>query len=147
MYEDQVESADEELKRADHLVYVSLKYTRTCDVMKNAIKRMISAYDLAMAGFLESMRKNKKISDLPASSKERVALVKSLLGVSVRKYLVLYKLLKDVEKAECTAVEEFRKNVTLRITKPKALDIKVDDLNRYLGITKEFVAFIKQKAE
>src|SRR3989344_4116824 len=106
MYEDQVESADEELKRADHLVYVSLKYTRTCDVMKNAIKRMISAYDLAMAGFLEDMRKKKKISVLPASSKERVALVKSLLGSSVHKYLVLYKLLKGVEKAECTAVEE-----------------------------------------
>lgn len=145
MYEDLVESADEELKRADHLVYVSLKYTRTCDVMRNAIKRMIAAHDLAMASFLENMRKSKKIEDVPASSKERVALVKSLLGSSARKYLSLYKLLKDVEKAECTAIDEFRKNVTLRVKKPKQLDVKVDDLYHYLETTREFVAFIKGK--
>lgn len=145
MYEDLVESADEELKRADHLVYVSLKYTRTCDVMKNAIKRMIAAYDLAMASFLENIRKSKKIKDVPASSKERVALVKTILGGSARKYLSLYKLMKDIEKAEYTAVDEFRKNVTLRVKKPKELDIKVDNLYNYLEITREFVVFLKGK--
>ena len=61
MYEPEVAMPEEELKRADHLIYVSLKYTRTCDIMKNAIKRLISAFELAMQDYLEAMRKKKKI--------------------------------------------------------------------------------------
>ena len=32
------DNAKQELKRADHLLYVTLKYTRTVDVIKNTIK-------------------------------------------------------------------------------------------------------------
>ena len=79
MYENNIESAEEELKRADHLIFVSLKYTRTCDIMKNAIKRMIVAYDLMMLDYLESKRKKQSMEEVPISSKERVALVKKLI--------------------------------------------------------------------
>ena len=37
--------AREELKRLEHIIYVSLKYTRTVDVILNALKRMVSTYD------------------------------------------------------------------------------------------------------
>ena len=50
--EEEIISPEEELKRADHLVYVSLKYTRTCDIMKNAIKRLIAAFQLVIHKFL-----------------------------------------------------------------------------------------------
>ncbi len=40
MIEDLEDSALQELKRADHLIYVTLKYTRTVDVIKNTIKRL-----------------------------------------------------------------------------------------------------------
>jgi len=85
---------EEELKRADHLVYVSLKYTRTTDIMLNAMKRMIAAFELSMIRYLEFEKKNKKISTIPLSKKERTHLVKDLLGTSVSKYLMLYFLLK-----------------------------------------------------
>lgn len=147
MYEDRIETAEEELKRADHLIYVSLKYTRTCDVMKNAIKRMMSAFDLAMLDFLEHKRKNKRIGNVPQTAKERVSLVRNILSSSVKKYLSLYKNLKDIDKAECIAIEEFRKNVTLRTKTPKPKDVKVVDLYNFLEITKEFVAFMKEKRD
>ncbi len=35
--------AKEEIKRADHLMYVSLKYTRTVDILKSIIERLINA--------------------------------------------------------------------------------------------------------
>ena len=34
--------AREELKRLEHIIYVSLKYTKTVDMMRNGIDRMIS---------------------------------------------------------------------------------------------------------
>ncbi len=143
MYEDHVETAEEQLKRADHLVYVSLKYTRTCDVMKNAISRMIAAYEFSMLNFLEHKRREKEIAEVPLSVKERALLVGKTLGNPVKKFMALYKLLKEIDKAEYTSHDEFRKNVTLRVKLKKPTDIKVEDLYKYLENTKEFVAFMK----
>ena len=61
MMEEEIISPEEELKRADHLVYVSLKYTRTCDIMKNAMKRLINAFEMSMHAYLEYLMKEKKI--------------------------------------------------------------------------------------
>ena len=118
---------EEELKRADHLVYVYLKYTRTTDIMLNAMKRMIAAFELSMIRYLEFEKKNKKISTIPLSKKERTHLVKDLLGTSVSKYLMLYFLLKKIEKSEYTSIEEFRKNVTLKTKTTRPIEVKVNN--------------------
>ncbi|MBS3159448.1 hypothetical protein J4436_01540 [Candidatus Woesearchaeota archaeon] len=136
---------EEELKRADHLVYVSLKYTRTTDIMLNAMKRMIAAFELSMIRYLEFEKKNKKISTIPLSKKERTHLVKDLLGTSVSKYLMLYFLLKKIEKSEYTSIEEFRKNVTLKTKTTRPIEVKVNNLYEYLDKTKEFINFINKK--
>ncbi len=136
---------EEELKRADHLVYVSLKYTRTCDIMKNAIKRLIVACELAMIEYLEAMKKKRKINEVPGTAKERTIKTKNMLGSSVNKYLVLYNLLKKIEKSDYTAYEEFRKNVTLRTKGVKPIEVKVENLYDYLEKTKAFVRFMKEK--
>ncbi len=142
---ERIESPEEELKRADHLVFVSLKYTRTCDVMKNAIKRMIAAFELAFDEYLEEEKLNKTLEELPTTAKEKMTLMKDLLGSQGRKYFILYNLLKKIDKAEYVALEEFRKNVTLRVDIGKPLDIKMTHLNDYLKTTREFVAFLRQK--
>ena len=145
MYEDNAETPEEELKRADHLVYVSLKYTRTCDIMKNAIKRMIAAFELSMAEYLEYLRKDRQLANVSGSVKERAIQIKNLLGNQGKKYLALYNLLKKIDKADYIAIEEFRKNVTLKTKTTKPIDVKVDDLYNYLEITKEFAAFMRAK--
>lgn len=145
MLEERIESPEEELKRADHLVYVSLKYTRTCDVMKNAITRMIAAFERTFDEYLITKKEKKEIEEVPFSAKEKMTIVKAMLGTQARKYFTLYNHLKKIDKAEYTAVEEFRKNVTLKITSPKPIDVKMQDLMDYLETTKEFVMFIRQK--
>lgn len=145
MYEDNVINPDEELKRADHLVYVSLKYTRTCDIMKNAMKRMIAAFELAMFEYLEYLRKEKDAGEVATNVKDRAIKMKALLGNPGKKYLGLYNLLKKIDKAEYTATEEFRKNVTLKTKTTKPIEVKVENLYNYLEMTKEFVSFMKQK--
>lgn len=145
--EERIETPEEELKRADHLVYVSLKYTRTCDIMKNAVKRLIAAYERTFDEYLEDLKKKRKIPAVPGTSKEKATLIKEQLGSPVRKYLTLYNTLKKIGAAECKGVEEFRKNVTLITQTPRPISIKMDDLNKFLHTTKEFVAFLRQKME
>ncbi|MFA4886703.1 MAG: hypothetical protein WC595_00680 [Candidatus Nanoarchaeia archaeon] len=141
---ERIESPEEELKRADHLVFVSLKYTRTCDVMKNAIKRMIAAFELAFHEHLELQREKKKIEEVPASAKERAILTKDLLGPTARKYFGLYNHLKKIDKADFQAFEEFRKNVTLKTKTSPPISVKMPDLVHYLELTKEFLTYLKQ---
>ena len=109
-----------------------------------AIKRMIAAYELVMLEFLEQLRKEKK-KEIPGNIKDRALAVKVILGAQVKKYLALYNLLKKIDKAEYEAIEEFRKNVTLKTKTPVPMEVKVDDLYNYLNITKEFVNFMRGK--
>ena len=48
-----IEPAREEMKRADHLLYVSLKYTRTVDVIKSLIERLFSTIDAITDALLD----------------------------------------------------------------------------------------------
>ena len=147
MMEEEIVSPEEELKRADHLIYVSLKYTRTCDIMKNAMKRLINAFEMSMYAYLEDLRKEKKIKEVPGTIKERAILVKKLVGNPVNKYMALYNLLKKIDKAEYSAKEEFRKNVTFTTKNtPTPIEVKVVNLYQYLEITKEFVSFMRAKS-
>ncbi len=143
--QEHIDSPEEELKRADHLVFVSLKYTRTCDVMRNAIQRLINAFEMGITIYLENQKKTKKISEVPVSIKEKIERTKKLLGNKFKKYLILYNILKKIEKADHCDIDEFRKNVTLRTTGPNPIEVKMVTLLAYLDATKDFVKFIRSE--
>src|SRR3989344_7113626 len=103
---ERIESPEEELKRADHLVFVSLKYTRTCDIMMNAIKRLINAYDMVIDEYLDSLKEKKKLKEIPNTTKEKAALARKLLGNSAKKYMLLYNLMKIINKCEYSRIDE-----------------------------------------
>ena len=141
MIEDFTPGPFEELKRADHLVYVSLKYTRTVDVMKNAIQRLISAYEMAFSEVLDKAYQEGKISDMPESPKQMAEVTSVLLGKSAAKHLRLYHLLKRIDKSEFSASSEFRKDLTLHVFVPRKMEVKMVDLFIYLERTTDFVKF------
>ena len=66
MNEDLLE-AREELKRLEHIIYVSLKYTRTVDVILNALHRMISTYDFIVEAFLIKAKEDRLLDEMPKS--------------------------------------------------------------------------------
>ena len=73
--------ARQELKRADHLLYVTLKYTKTTDVIKNAIRRLINACDYAIIDILERLKEKKKIDEVPIiRSAKKVTRCKNCFG-------------------------------------------------------------------
>ena len=55
--EEAFEEAVKEIKRVDHLFYVSLKYTRTVDMMKHMLDRLISTFQ---HGIMVMLRKAKE---------------------------------------------------------------------------------------
>ncbi len=129
------DSAEEEIKRADHLIYVTLKYTRTVDVIKNIIKRLITAYDFAMQELLRHLKV--KVSPIPLIRAKQLKKKKTSLRGEVEFFLFLRKL----DKAHCTKREEYRKHVTM-ITKYAEVDIAL--LEEYFKRTKEFVKFVRE---
>jgi hypothetical protein len=103
--------AIEEVKRVDHLYFVTLKYTRTADVILNTIKRIISAIEFGAEDILEHMHEKNRLKEIPPTNKERVALLKRY-GLE-EDDIEFYNFLKRIERSNYTGREEYRKHVTL----------------------------------
>ncbi len=142
------ENIREEIKRADHIVYVTLKYTRTCDVIKNVIKRLINAFDMGILELLELRKEEGKIDIIPKSPLARLGLLENVFKVSVKDYIRLYNLLKKIDKGEYTKRDEYRKGVTLIVKDKKPVEVNMVILKSYFEKTKDFIKFIEEvKAE
>ena len=139
MMDDLVEGAKEELKRADHSIYVTLKYTRTVDIIKNIVKRLISAHDIAILELLHYLHDKKKIKEVPAVPKKRATTVASSAS-DFKKDIDFYFLLREIDVAEFTKREEYRKNVALvTILRGKQLVVDIETVKKYFDKTVEFV--------
>ena len=135
------DNAKQELKRADHLLYVTLKYTRTVDVIKNTIKRLINAFDYAILEALEWTIKKKKIKKISDLNKLRAEDLNKVYP-EIKTYIDFYNLLKRVDRAEYTKKEEYRKNVTMIVTDEMILEINIPKLKEYFEKTREFVEWV-----
>ncbi|USN45814.1 MAG: hypothetical protein H6502_01635 [Candidatus Woesearchaeota archaeon] len=108
--------AREELKRVEHQIFVSLKYTRTVDVMMNIIGRMIDGYAFLIDALLKKKVEEKVLEDIPHSPLERGKLLLSLtkddekIAANVDLYFLLRKLIRTNPERE----QEYRRHVTLR---------------------------------
>jgi len=146
------ELADEEdevklqLKRVDHLIFVTLKYTRTVDIIKSIIKRLIIAFDAGIVRLLEYHQKKKKIKEIHNVSLVRA---KSLLGLyknnkEIADFVDFYMLLRKLDKTQYTKKEEYRKNVTM-VT--DFCSVNIPKVNEFYEKTKEFNDFVNKEIE
>lgn len=139
MIEDFADSAREDLKRADHSIYVSLKYTRTVDIIKNTIKRLISACELALLDVCTHLKAKKKIKIIPGIAKLRADILLKYFP-DLNEFIELYNLLKDIDRARYDKREEYRKNVTLiAYVRTKKVDVDIKTLESYYNKVTEFV--------
>ncbi len=123
--------AQEELKRLEHIIYVSLKYTRTIDVILNALNRMISTYDFIIEAFLEKSKEEGLIEALPKSPALRgKRLAELYLGdETIQKNLHFYASLRNILKSPQRKRQEFRRHVTLVVDGNKSTtEIEIDSL-------------------
>src|SRR3989338_5757870 len=112
MIEESLEEAREGIKRVDHLFYVSLKYTRTVDMMRNLIDRIISTFDASFDSLLQFAEQKKKIASAPETPATKAEAV-SKLYPNTKKYTDLYLLLRKLTREPYTKREEYRRHVTM----------------------------------
>lgn len=132
---------------ADHLLYVSLKYTKTADVILNLLSRWKSMIELSIDKLLEKAKKDKKIKIIPQTPVQRTDLVLSLYkkNPDIVAGIRLYEFSKRVENSEKLKENEFRKNVTLKVLdKGQWIDINMDKLKEYYLLVEKFISSLKQ---
>lgn len=141
------EKAEDELKRVDHLIYVSLKYTRTVDVIKNTIMRMIACFDEIMAGLLKIAEDEEKIFSMPSSPGAKVNEIKKLYSSNdeVMDMLTFYSFLRKAHNAEFEAVREFRRHVTMiaKMQDGTIEEINIDVITEFYDKSKKILAKMK----
>ena len=144
-----LDNVKNELKRVDHLLYVSLKYTRTVDVLMNCIGRMIDAYNCLIDSLLKYAveKKMRKEEHLPTTPLERGDVVRELFKDDiVQKNMELYFLLRKIHKTNPKKEQEFRRHVTLRtMIDEKEIIVDIDKATEYYDIIKEFYEWIDAK--
>jgi len=132
---------------ADHLLYVSLKYTKTCDVILNLLKRWTIMIDHTVDALLEYAKKKKKIKIIPAAPRQKTELVKKTFkkNPEIIEAITIYEFFKRVEGLPKQREHEFRKGVRLRIDdNGEEVIIDLEKLKEYALILETFISYIKQ---
>ena len=132
---------------ADHLLYVSLKYTKTCDVIINLILRWRRLIEIGIDSFLKQAKKKKKISAIPLSPIKKIESVKILFKKDEEflKIIEMYEMFRKIDELRKERIGEFRKNVALKVFyKGEEININLEKLKEYAGNVEKFISTLKQ---
>ncbi len=141
-----IDQGFEELKRVDHLIFVSLKYTRTVDVIKSVLDRMILAFDSAIAALLNQKKQEDPELDIPTTPIKRGELVKSMYTQQIiQDGMELYLLLRKIARAEYQRESEYRRHVTMKvIIEGEEINVDIDKTVELYEQIKEFMSFVSK---
>jgi len=142
-----MEDIIQEKIRADHLLYVSLKYTKTCDVIVNLILRWRKMIETSIEEILKHAKDKKKISEIPSNPIGKIEAVKKLFKKDKEflKVIEFYEMARKVEDLRKERSGEFRKNVTLKLFyRGEEVDINLDKLKEYAEMLERFISTTKQ---
>lgn len=131
---------------ADHLLYVSLKYTKTGDVMLNLINRWKIMIDLVNDALLDKLKKKKKIKIIPMAPKMKIITLRGAFKKEeiILETLDLYEFFKKIPQLDKTRECEFRKHVCLKVIEgEKETRIDMEKLKEYSELLERFMKFIR----
>jgi len=142
---EQLTDAQEELKRLEHTIYVTLKYTRTVDVIRNAIKRLISTFDFIIDALLEDAQGKTLLHTIPKSPSLKSNLVLETYpeDQELCMYITFYTFLREIiHKPKYAKREEYRRHVTFVVDfKNRTAEIDIDNLGTCEKIIRQFFAY------
>ncbi len=142
-----IEEIIKEKTSADHLLYVSLKYTKTCDVMLNLLARWKTMMERSYNFIIEKAIEEGKIPAEPESPKQRIEFIRKYFANSepIQESVPLYIFFKRVPELPKTREGEFRKNVNLKVQKTptKQIEINLEKLSEYSEILERFISEVK----
>ena len=131
---------------ADHLLYVSMRYTKTCDVMINLLKRWKIMMDYSFDGLLEKARRKKMVKAVPTAPKLKLDTIKETFkkNPEVMEAVKLYDVFRLIDVLQKTKEDEFRKGVCLRVIyQGTEIPINLVKLKEYYEILERFINYTK----
>jgi hypothetical protein len=132
---------------ADHLLYVSLKYTKTCDVIMNLILRWTKMIDTSIEEILKHAKKKRKISEISSNPLGKIEQIRKLFkkDKDFLDVIEMYEMFRKIQGLRRERIGEFRKNVTLRVFyKGKEVNINLEQLKIYAEKLEKFISITKQ---
>ena len=132
---------------ADHLLYVSLKYTKTCDVIVNLLLRWGRMIETSIDEILKHAKKKKKNFEIPDSPLRKIDKIKDLFkdNKNMQDTLEAYKMFRKIKDLKKDRIGEFRKNVTLKVYyQGKEVHINLEKLKEYADMLEKFISDTKQ---
>lgn len=132
---------------ADHLLYVSLKYTKTCDVIMNLLLRWRKMIDTAINNSLSHAKRQGIIKEIPDNNVAKIKEIKNLLKKEkgIEEVLEFFIMLKKIEELRTERIGEFRKNVALKVMyRGEEILINLEKLKEYADLLENFISSIKQ---
>jgi hypothetical protein len=145
--EESLHKAIEELKREEHLVFVSLKYTRTVDVLKNILQRMINAYSFGFNALLLYAKEQKLITDYPENKALRCNLLKEIFPdkKELHNYINHYLKVRKIIRAEYTKRNEYRRHVTMTVEiEGEQIDVTMDSVREDYENLRNFIQYVRE---
>jgi hypothetical protein len=144
-----LDNANEEIKRVDHLVYVTLKYTRTVDVLQNIVARMVDGYGYLMKLLLElHYRENNIDAKIPKAPILQCDKLSKIFKdhEQIQNNIGLYMLLRKINRVQSFEKEqEFRRHVCM-IAMIDGLEelVNIDIITQYYLMLKDFYGFVAE---
>ncbi|MBT4824972.1 hypothetical protein HN695_01845 [Candidatus Woesearchaeota archaeon] len=144
-----LEEAIEELKRVDHLIFVSLKYTRTVDVLKNVLKRLITTFGCVIDGVLGDARDEKKIMEVPLAPVKKCSALKELIPGKYDELIDFFLYLRKLDRAEYDKINEFRRHVALiaHTEDEGDVEVSIDVVTEYYRKATTLIEALTKKPE
>ena len=142
--------AKEELKRADHLIHITLKYTRTVDVIISILQRLVSSIETEMKDILEIAKEKRHIKEIEKSPKAKTEQLKKIFKNSeeITELVRFYYLLRKIIKAEHLKKDEFRKNITLYALDESGVfaEVNAETVKEYFKKTDDLINYMDEYA-
>lgn len=145
--EECLNNAREEFKRVEHQIYVSLKYTRTVDVLQNIISRMIDGYDCIIEALLKYAKEKKLLENIPETPREKGELLQKTFqeDQKIVDNIELYFLLRKISRSNPQRENEYRRHVTLRtIIDGREEIVNIDIISNYFHYIQEFLQYVEE---
>ena len=132
---------------ADHLLYVSLKYTKTCDVIRNLLLRWARMIEISIDAILKKAKKKKNISSIPTNPIGKIESIKKLFkkDKNFLEVIEMYEMFRKILELRTERIGEFRKNVNLRVFyRGEEININLEQLKIYADKLEKFISTTKQ---
>ncbi len=145
------DATKEELKRADHLIHISLKYTRTIDVLISILQRLISTIETEIKDILEIAKEKGHIKEIEPSPKAKTEQLRKIFKKSeeINSLIEFYFLLRRIIKAEHSKKDEFRKHITLYASDEsgKFAEINAETIKEYYHKVEDLINYMDEYIE